>query len=396
MTPVMRLLSLNPLPAFVVLYAAIYGAFGVASPFWPRFFEWRGLAPGQLGLVLGLGTFVRLISVPLVGRVADLSGSLRMVLAACAALAAGAALALLVVDGFWGLLLVHLAQSAALAPIAALADALALNAAKRDRPGGGFEYGWVRGSGSAAFVIGTLLAGQVLSLSELSSIAWMHAALLATAVLGAALVPQLHAPAAQGDIGILAAWDGVRKLCRIPLFRRLVVVAALVFGSHAMHDAFAVIRWSEAGIGPRVASVLWSEAVAAEVVVFLLIGPRLVDRLGPNGAAVLAATAGIVRWVVMAQTTSPVAIGIVQPLHGFTFALLHLACMRLVGIVVPDRLAATAQALYALGAGLATAGLTLLSGALYAEFGGLAFLLMALLCGLALPVAWLGLRPPGR
>jgi PPP family 3-phenylpropionic acid transporter len=37
-----------------------------------------------------------------------------------------------------------------------------------------------------------------------------------------------------------------------------------------------------------------------------------------------------------------------------------------------------------------TAMLTLLSGVLYAKFGGAAFLLMALLCAVALPLAWFG------
>jgi len=44
--------------------------------------------------------------------------------------------------------------------------------------------------------------------------------------------------------------------------------------------------------------------------------------------------------------TSPVLLGLVQPLHGLTFALLHLACMRLIVQVVPVRLAATAQSIY--------------------------------------------------
>ena len=45
-----------------------------------------------------------------------------------------------------------------------------------------------------------------------------------------------------------------------------------------MHDAFA-IRWRAAGLSPATVSVLWSEAVAAEVLVFFLIGPALVTWL---------------------------------------------------------------------------------------------------------------------
>jgi PPP family 3-phenylpropionic acid transporter len=177
----------------------------------------------------------------------------------------------------------------------------------------------------------------------------------------------------------------------MPRFLNLIGVSALVYGSHAMHDAFAVIRWSDAGMDNSVISVLWSEAVAAEVIVFFLIGPALLRRVGPRGAAALAAAAGIIRWSVAGVTTSALPLAIVQPLHGLTFALLHLACMRIMATLVPARLSATAQSFYAFGSGLTTAALTLLSGTLYARYGGLSFLLMAGLCGIALPFAWFGL-----
>jgi MFS transporter, PPP family, 3-phenylpropionic acid transporter len=127
---------------------------------------------------------------------------------------------------------------------------------------------------------------------------------------------------------------------------------------------------------------------ASELGVLLGLGivPRLIDRLGPSGAAAIATTAGIVRWMVMSQTTAIAALAFVQPLHGCTFALLHLACMRLIATSVPARLAATGQAIFAFGVGGATALMIFTSGALYARFGAHAFLLMALSCALALPL----------
>jgi hypothetical protein len=63
-----------------------------------------------------------------------------------------------------------------------------------------------------------------------------------------------------------------------------------------MHDSFAVIRWGAAGIAPGAAGLLWSLSVTAEVIVFFFVGRPLLDRLGPAGAAMLAAAAGSVRW----------------------------------------------------------------------------------------------------
>ena len=382
--------SLNPtLARFVLLYAAMYAAFGVASPFLPAFFSARGLPPEQLGVVLGAGTAVRLLTSPLAGRVGDLIQALRVVLVVCIALAASVTLGYLPAHGFWILLGISLLHAASLAPITVLADALALGSASPPPRSGrrGFEYGWVRGTGSAAFIVGTLLSGQAVSAFGLDVIVYLQALLLGAAAFAAILVPEvMHA---RTNDAVRAPAGGVLILVRLPLFRNLVLVAALILGSHAMHDAFAVIRWSASGIGPAAASLLWSESVAAEVLVFFVVGPALVTRLTPAGALAVAAVAGMLRWAVMAQTADMIALALVQPLHGITFALLHLACMRLIARIVPQGLEGTAQAIYGtVGIGAAVALLTLISGALYARLGAQGFWIMAALCALALPLTW--------
>jgi PPP family 3-phenylpropionic acid transporter len=218
----------------------------------------------------------------------------------------------------------------------------------------------------------------------------MNATLLMVAAAATALLPHVSTqpePQASGS-PVLAEVHGLLRNSR---FRVLIIVSALVYGSHAMHDAFAVIRWSDAGIDTLVISFLWSEAVAAEVLVFFLIGPALLDRFGARATAVLASAAGIIRWSIEGVTTSVLLLSILQPLHGLTFALLHLACMRMMGTLVPTGLAGTAQAFYAFGSGFVTAALTLSSGILYANYAGAAFFPMAVLCGAALPFAWFGL-----
>jgi PPP family 3-phenylpropionic acid transporter len=385
---------MSVLPRFIALYALMYTAFGVSSPFMPAFFHSRGLTPEQLGILFATGTAMRLISGPLCGRLADLTEALRAVLAVCTTLAALVALGLLPAAGFSALLMVSVVHAAALAPITTLADALALGAAVSRDPMMRFEYGWVRGTGSAAFIAGTLISGQIVGAWGLSSIIVSHAALLFAAACAAMVVPEPVRYAAVAK-AVEPAPRGVGELLKTPVFRRLMLVSALVLGSHAMHDTFAVIRWSGGGVTPAQASMLWSEAVAAEVVVFVLVGPALVRRLGPASVLALAATAGVLRWVVMASTTEWVALAVVQPLHGVTFAALHLACMRLIAAIVPRHLAATAQALYAIGATATTALLTVASGTLYASLGARGFLVMALLCAAAVPLA-LRLRAVGR
>jgi PPP family 3-phenylpropionic acid transporter len=370
---------------FVLLYSGLFSAFGLVSPFLPAFLASRGLPPEHLGLVLGAGTAVRLVFGPFAGRLADRFHAFRAELAIFAVLAAMAALSYFAVGAVWMVVVVSLFQAAALAPLVPLADALSLAHARRAQDGG-FEYGWVRGAGSAAFVLGTLLAGQVAGIYGLSTVIRLGAVCLLAASMATILVPAFPAGSPRGaDAG--SARLPWRVLFRRRAFVRVVVIAALVHGSHAMYDSFAVIRWTDVGIAPATTAVLWSESVAAEVLVFLFLGPRLLGLLNPAGALALSAVSGFVRFGVMAQTADLTALALVQPLHGFTFALLHLACMRIIADTVPRDLAGTAQAVYGLvGVGGATAVLTVVSGWLFARLGPSGFWVMAVLCILALPV----------
>lgn len=379
-----------PLSQFLVLYLLLYASFGVASPYLPAFVESRGIPAEQIGVIFAAGTAIRLLSAPLAGRLADRWRARREVLAACAMGAGIAALLYLPANVFWVLLLVSLLHAIALAPLTPLADALAVVAAHR--PSGSFEYGWVRGTGSAAFIVGSIAIGWLVASLGLATILWWQAALLAAAALATRFVPEFHETPPEASpatgAGPTVTDEGLAALWHSPVYRRVVLVAALILGSHGMHDTFAMIRWTGAGIAPPMASVLWSLAVIAEVVVFFLVGPLLIRRLTPAGCIALAAVAGALRWTVAALTTDVVVLGLIQPLHGITFALLHLACMQLIATHVPVDLEGTAQAVYStVGIGAATALVTLVSGWLFAQMGGAAFMLMSVLCLTALPVA---------
>jgi hypothetical protein len=157
---------LPPVTSFIVLYALLDGAFGAASPFLPAFMEERGIAPELIGILFGAGTAVRLVSAPIAGRIADRTHAFRLTLAVCAVGTALAVMSYLPAASFWLLLLVSLLHAAALAPTTNLADALALVASRRGRPLG-FEYGWVRGAGSAAFIVASIIAGSAVAVHGL-------------------------------------------------------------------------------------------------------------------------------------------------------------------------------------------------------------------------------------
>ena len=370
---------------FVILYVSLYAAFGVLSPFLPAFLNSRQLRSDEIGFVLGTATAVRLIAGPVAGVVADRIQRARTVFAVCTIGAAAFALSNVALRAFWPLFVATILWSASIAPAAPLTDALVWRPRSH---GTATEASNTVGCAAPALrvlfsgrlgraIVGPLGPGVTLAL---------QACLLVFAATWLIGVPNYLAiprgsrnPAEEGML---------LELFRLRAFRHIVLIAALVLGSHALHDSFAVIYWNSAGISPAVVSMLRSEQVVAEVVVFLVVGPALLGWIGPARALTMSAAIGAIRWALSATSTDPYVLGCIEPLHGATFALLHLASMRVITSVTPPRLAATAQTVYGtLGIGAAVTLLTFASGVLYQDLGGGAFWVMSALCMAAIPIA---------
>lgn len=374
-----------PFPALALLYAALFGAYGTETPFFPAFLSSRGLDAFEIAALLSAGTVVRLCAGPLLGIAADRFGK-RTVLALCAFASGTIILLYLAGRGFRPMLAVALLHSVSTAPLNPLADALALGCIARR---GTFAYGWVRGIGSGTYVAATLVSGMLVARFGLGSIIVVAGGLLLAMPLALTRIPAMAVDRT------VAVRGTILPLLLDPVFRRMLVIAALVIGSHAVVNTYGVIAWRAAGIGAITIGILWSEAVAAEILVFLVAGPILLRRLGSNACVAVAAIAGIVRWAVLAGSDDVAAIAAVQALNGFTFSLVHLVCMQIIARNVPERLEGTAQTLYgSLALGLASAILTLLAGTLWDAFGTAAYWAMAALCLAALPVAAMPLHRP--
>ena len=112
---------------------------------------------------------------------------------------------------------------------------------------------------------------------------------------------------------------------------------------------------------------------------------------------VIAALAGVVRWTVLAYSTSLPVLVAVQLLHGITFGAAHLAAMAFIAAAIPARISASAQSLHgAVALSIAGGLIAPLLGPLYAEYGGGVFHAMTFLslaggvCALILMRRWQG------
>ena len=370
--------------------AAFLGAYfgaNAISAFMPLWFADRGLSAASIGQVLAAAALLRVLAGPGWGSVADRLGQRRPVLLFAAAAAAGFGISYILASGFLPLLLIASAQGIASSAINPLADSLALALAREGR----LDYGPVRAIGSASFMVATAVAGWLLNRLGSWLVPWLLAAGYGASAVFSVFLPEAATPPAapRAFAGLL--------LFRNPAFRLAVGCTALIQGAHAAYYGFAALFWRSQGFSDTIIGLLIAEGIVAEILLFAR-GRRLVERLGPAGLTACAAAASILRWTITAMAPALPVLAVVQLVHAATFAMQHLSAMLVLSRFIPAERAATAQALHAaLGYGAPTGLMMLLSGWLYARYGGLVFLAMAITGGAALglvgPLARVTNRP---
>ena len=375
---VRRAFVASPGARVALFFAALFVAAAINAAFLPLWFADRGLTPGQIGQVLGAASLLRVLTGPAWGTLADRIGRRRPVLIGAALAAALATLLYAALRDFLPLLLLSVWQASASSALNPLVDSLALALARERR----MEYGPVRAVGSAAYMVATASAGWLLTHTGTWLVSWLLGASYGAAGAVARLLPEAATPPVAAH-----PFSGLRLLSHRP-FRTIVLASALIQGAHAAYYAFAPLFWRSQGFSDGLIGLLIAEGIIAEIALFAW-GRRLVERLGPPGLTACAAAASALRWTVTAAAPSLPWLAAVQLLHAATFAMQHLSAMLVLSRSVPPERAATAQALHAaLGMGAPTGLMMLVSGWVYARWGGAVFLLMAVMGAAGLPVAW--------
>ena len=353
------------------LLSALYFSYGVYVPFWGLWLASRDVTPEQIGLLMGLGMVVRLAGNFLIlGRVTSLSKLLPL----CRYLALLSLLCFCAFywsRGFIPLLLVMLLANFVYPTLLPLSDVLASNMVRQIN----LDYGKVRLWGSAAFIAGSTLVGFISQQQGIDSALYI----MLCGLIGLLLIttiPMRPAPVASSEETKTVRY---RDLLRRPGFRRLLLVASLLQGSHAAYYGFSAIYWSSQGYGKGLIGGLWALGVFAEILMFAA-SRRFLGRFNPRTLLVVGAIGCLVRWSVLGSTVALPLVIAAQLLHAITFCITHLAAVRFMTHSLRQGELIAAQTLYsALSGGVIMALLTTLVGHLYPQWGSGVFWLMALL-----------------
>lgn len=381
----------TPAARVTMVMSALFSTTGVLLVFLPRWLEVeRGLSGAEIGVILSLAQFARIITGPLIAyrvdRAADRTVPLKMI--ALAAVCAYAAFFLLA-QGFWTLLLLGFVALSLSQSITPLVEAATLRATAQ----GKISYGVARGIGSIAFIAANVLGGLAVSRFGLTAVVvWVLSSLTlvaATSWFGLHRDPPLSQPSASRT-------GGASALLRNRRFLILITACGLIQAAHGFYYSFSTLVWRGQGISPEMVGVLWAFGVAVEVA-FLWSLPFIERRSTPEGLILIGAGAAVARWFVMGFAPLGFVLWPLQAMHALSFAAAHVGAMRLLHRDAPEHSAAMAQTLYAvLSGGLFMGASTLVSGYLYDIGGAVGYWAMAALAAAGGALALLLLPPKPR
>lgn len=367
----MRLLSTR----LSLSQAASGSVSGVFTPFFSASLAFRGVSADQIGLLLSTALILRAVAGPLSGIMADARNDRRFMMLV---------LYWIMLAGFGGLcladspLLIFLVAVPAYVAYGAatpLLESVSVRLAARY----GFDYGRVRIWASTAFVVMNVMGGVAIKYLSLGIIAPLLALGAAVCVLSTLLLPKVAQPGHTAPLSqrLKATLDETSELLRSPVFLVFLLAASFVQASHAFYYGYGGLHWRAIGYSELLIGIIWPLGVLAEIGLFS-IALKVQARLSPALLLFLGGAICAIRWTILAFDPPLPVVIFAQFLHGGTFALAHLGAVFFVLKAVPQRLAATAQSLYFVGAqGVLMGVMTLIAGALYARWDGKTYLLSA-------------------
>jgi len=380
-------------PRIALLFCAPLIVNGFAMPYFPVWLSTLSLGDAEIGIILAVPMFVRVITAPLVGLLADRIGERARVLIWSAVLSLLTGLALFVSHSFWFVLVVCALQGGVYSPYVPIVEAIALTGVRR----WGFDYASMRLWGSVAFIAATMLGGMMIGVYGGAMVLPAMVGGFLLMILLTLIAPRVGRPRRPSTLTTLT--EPPPKALRKRDLQLLLIGVTLVNGSHAMLFAFSAIYWQHIGFSGTQIGLLWSAGVAAEVAMFAC-AKTIIRRFSLWTMIFSGCGLAVVRWIIFPMELGFSGYFVLQCFHAFTYAIMHTGMQNMLVQRVPEEQEASAQGLYFFYTGVFSAIFTFASGYFYTWFGVHGFYSMSVValigCGSALTAWYLQPQRAGR
>ncbi|MFP3546180.1 MFS transporter [Rhizobium sp. SIMBA_035] len=372
-------------PRFRLLSALSYCAplivNGVALPFFPVWLAVHKFTDHEIGVILAVPMVVRVLVAPVVAMYADRMKERADVLLWSGGLSLLTAIALYWTTSFWPVLIVYSVQGATFAPYVPIVESIVISGVRR----WGLDYGSMRVWGSIAFIVSTMIGGEMIGV-------WGGDMVLPVMIFGFAMTmamaiycPRIGPTRRRNTPVDLQQATG--SSLRQPHLLVLLWGVAIQQSSHALLYAFASIYWHQLGFTGTQVGILWSAGVASEVLVFF-VSKHLSRRFNAWTLIRFGCAMCICRWILFPMHWDFAGFFFLQCFHSCTYAFVHTGVQRRIVASVQATQESSAQGAYFFYNGMFLGLMTLASGYLYAWLGLASYYVMALVAAIGMALVF--------
>ncbi|MEK3887136.1 MFS transporter [Bacillus sp. FSL K6-3431] len=321
-----------PLSLFNFFY---YWTMSLINAFLPLFFRYKGMSPGEIGLLLSVGPLIAIFSQPLWGIISDRQQTVKRII-----------LFLLVISLFtssgifFGTSMLFLTAAMLvfhffMSPVQPLLDSMSTAYAQEK----GVSYGSIRIWGSIGFAFASLIIGYLIGKVGIEYLWYVYAALIVLAFIIATRLKDSQVSRAP----ITA--EAIKDTLKNPKYLMFLMASLFIGTTTRMNDGMLGLYLKNLGASESQVGLAWMTSSLSEVPVIGLMY-ILMKRIP---LLVLIGISGVfysLRWFLYAYLEDPLMLVLSQTMHSVTFAIFMVASLQYVATIVPREMLATGQTIY--------------------------------------------------
>ena len=247
------------------------------------------------------------------------------------------------------------------------------------------KYGKIRVSGSLAFCVSVFFFGYVISIF---SVTIFPIILVACLIMLCISIAMISTKIRVQKYNSIKDYKNVfkKKNKNLLIF---IFICSMLQATHAMYYGYSTIMWESKGLSFFKVGLLWSMAIAAEIILFLKLDKYFKSKFLFK-TLFFCSIIIFIRWTLTYLVDNFYALLIVQTLHGVTFALTHYIMIFFINTKIKESSRLFVQSVYyTLTGGFFITILTISCGHItYYTKGDEGYLLMSLLALFSLTILY--------
>ncbi|WP_164984907.1 MFS transporter [Ammoniphilus sp. CFH 90114] len=326
----------GPIVSLVAYNYFFYAIVSIFISYLPVYFTSQGISPVQIGILLGVGPFISIISPPIWGYLSDKYKTVKniLILTLVATILFGTFMFRSV--SFEWMFFYVLVFNFFMSPIGPLTDSLTYRVSEVYR----IPFGSIRLFGSVGFAITAIFMGFVFERIGLGYISWVF---LAFGLIALYTCTRLSdAPSSLKPVSLRSIFSVFQEK-RILWFLFVIFTLSI---PHRINDGFVGVYIESLGGTTGLVGTAWFFATGSEALLFGL-SVRWLRQGRELQLIAWAAVFYCVRWILCALLADPVLVTYLQLFHGLSFAIYYLASLQYLYRLIPPELKSTGQTVFA-------------------------------------------------